>query len=336
MEILKPPRLKKGDLIGIAAPASPPSSYKKLSTGIRYLEQLGYNVLLGKHLHDRRGYLAGSDEARARDLNDLFSNPKVKAIFMARGGYGSHRILSLLNYNIIKRNPKILVGYSDITALQLAIFKMTRLITFSGPMVATEFGDGLNGIAEEQCWQCLTSTRPLGVLKNPNQKKLNPLNRGMRTGLRPPYSTSLSARRAVGGIVDRRGKLLGGNLSVVTALLGTSYFPPLKDSILVLEELEEPPYKIDRMLHHLKLAGVFSQSAGVVLGEFTDCHPLDRKKPSLTLTQVFRDVFAPIHNPVLSGLHYGHVKGSVTLPLGIRTRLDATKGLLEFLESAVQ
>lgn len=312
MKILKPPRLNRGDVIGIAAPASPPSSPEKLSKGIRYLEQLGYHIVLGKHVHNGYGYLAGMDNERAGDLNALFSNPKVKAIFVVRGGYGSHRILHRLDYNIIKRNPKIFVGYSDITALHLAIFTKTGLITFSGPMVATEFGDELDGNAEEQFWKNLTSTTPLGILKNPNRKKMKPLKRGVCIG-----------------------RLLAGNLSIVSALLGTPYLDTMKGCILALEEIEEPPYKVDRMLHHLRHTGMFSQSSGVVLGEFTDCTPTDAKKPSLTLSQIFHDVFSSSRLPILRGLHYGHVKDSLTLPLGITTRLDASHGTLELLESPI-
>lgn len=313
MNILKPHRLNKGDLIAIAAPGSPPGSHEKLHKGIRYLEQLGYRVVLGKHVENTYGYLAGSDKDRAKDLNSFFSNPEVKAIFMARGGYGSHRILPLLDYSAIKRNPKILVGYSDITALQLAIFSKTGLVTFSGPMVATEFGDVFGGAAEEQFWQCLTYTKPLGVIKNPNRQKLKKLNSGVIVG-----------------------QLLGGNLSIIIALLGTPYCPTFARSILVLEEIEEPPYKIDRMLNHLKLAGVFSKGNGVMMGDFTDCQPMNQKKPSLTLSQIFQDVIVSSGIPIVSGLHFGHVKNSVTLPLGIKARLSASRAMLELLEPAVQ
>jgi len=309
----KPPRLKKGDIIGIAAPASPPASLHSLTKGIRSLEQLGYHIVLGKHLYEKHGYLAGTDKDRASDINELFLNPRVNAILIVRGGYGSHRILPLLDYNAIRRNPKVFVGYSDITALQLAIFAKTGLVTFSGPMVSTEFGEGFGGNAEEQFWQCLSSTKPLGILQNPNGKPLKPLIRGVTSG-----------------------QLLAGNLSVVTAMLGTAYFSNSKNNILVLEEVEEPPYKIDRMFHHLQLARVFDQARGVVLGEFADCKPTNSKKPSLTLRQIFKEVFAPYEIPVLTGLQYGHVEGSLTLPIGIKTRMNASRGLLELIESAVE
>ena len=313
MTVHKPPRLKKGDIVAVAAPASPPKSFDKLHKGIHYLEHLGYNVVLGRHVHEKHGYFAGSDSHRVSDINELFSNPRVKAIFTARGGYGSPRILNLLDYNVIRRNPKILVGYSDITALQFAIFARTGLITFSGPMVATEFGGALHGNAEDLFWRCLTSLKPLGTLENPGRRKL----------------TSLSSGNAV-------GRLLAGNLSVMTALLGTPFFPDAKGSILALEEVEEPPYKIDRMLQHLKLAGIFDQAGAVLLGDFANCKPTNRKNPSLTLSRIVKETFAGFKGPLLGGLHYGHVENSLTLPIGIRTRVNTAKRSVEFLESAVQ
>lgn len=313
MNILKPSRLDKGDLIAIVAPGSPPKSQERVSKGIRYLEQLGYRVVVGKHADDRYGYLAGTDKARAGDLNGMFSDRRIKAIFCIRGGYGAHRILPLLDYTTIRRNPKIFVGYSDITALQLGIYSLTGLVTFSGPMVATEFGGKFDGGAEEHFWRCLASTHPLGVIRNSSKKFMKTLCRG-----------------------SVAGRLLGGNLSLVTALLGTPYLPHVRRSILALEEIEEPPYKIDRMLNHLKLAGAFSRGNGVLLGRFIDCHPTSRRNRSLTLNQVFHDVVASAGVPAVAGLHYGHVKGSLTLPLGIMTRLNASATTLEFLEPAVQ
>jgi muramoyltetrapeptide carboxypeptidase len=317
MNVLKPPPLRRGDRIAIVAPGSPPTSHTKLQRGIRYLEQLGYRVVLGKHLTSGYGYLAGPDKERAEDLNSFFSNPHVKAIFTARGGYGSHRVLPLLDYKTIKRNPKILVGYSDITALQLALFAKTGLITFSGPMVATEFGGAFGGEAEEWFWRCLTSTKPLGTVRNPNRRRLKTLRRGTTVG-----------------------RIIGGNLSLVTALLGSSHFPQLDRFILFLEEIEEPPYKIDRMLNHLKLAletgGQRGFRKGVILGEFTDCLPTNTKTPSLTLNQVMRDVIGTGGTPAVTGLQYGHVRNSLTLPVGIKGRLNASEGTLQLLESALQ
>jgi len=311
MRTVKPKALRRGDVIGICAPASPPSSEEKINKGVAYLERLGYRVELGRNLYRKRGYLAGSDAQRTEDLNELFTNKNVKAIFTVRGGYGSHRILNLLNYNLIKRNPKILVGYSDITALQLALFRKTGLISFSGPMVAVEMASGFKGKAEEHFWRCLTSTKPLPPLKGKVNERLN--------GRKPESVT---------------GQLLGGNFSLVVALLGTRYFPTINNLILLLEEIDERPYRIDRMFQQMKLADLFQRMSGIVLGKFKDCVP-EKGKPSLSLQQVFKDAFHDFHGPILSNIQYGHINNSLTIPLGIRVLLSARACKLEFLEAGV-
>jgi muramoyltetrapeptide carboxypeptidase len=310
MRIIKPKKLKRGDVIGIAAPSSPLVSEDALSRGIRYLEQLGYRIEVGSNIFKKRGYLAGTDRERVADLHSLFANTDVKAIFLARGGYGSGRLLSLLNYELIRRNPKIIVGYSDFTALSLAIFSQTGLVTFTGPMVASDMADGLNRNAEEQLWQTLTSTEIPQPLKVPAKHRIK-INSG-----------------------KSRGRLLGGNLSLIISLLGTPYFPNVNDSIWLFEDIDEQPYRIDRMLTQLRHAGVFQKTRGVVLGKFVDCTP-PPSKPSLPLREVFNTLFAGLSFPVLGHLHYGHVKHLLTLPMGIRIRLDTTKGELSLLESAV-
>jgi muramoyltetrapeptide carboxypeptidase len=312
MDILKPPALKRGDVIGLVAPSSPPKSLAQLSRAIRYVEQLGYRVELGKHMTDRRGYLAGSDKARAADINEFFLNPTIKAILSVRGGYGVHRILPLLNYRAIRGNPKILVGYSDITGLHLALFTKTGLVTFSGPMAATDLGERIDGNAEEWFWRCLTSTKPLGRIMNPDGKRLRSLRGGHASGV-----------------------LLGGNLSIVSTLAGTPYSPSFRGSLLLLEDVDEAPYRIDRMLNHLRLAGVFGEARAVLLGEFTNCVPVDPRTPTLTLNQVFDDILVQANRPVLGGLHFGHTRSPLTLPLGVRCRVDATKRRVDILESTV-
>ncbi len=309
MRIIKPPRLKAGDVIGICAPASAPDTEERIDRGIRYLERLGYRVEPGKHIYRKRGYLAGTDAERAADVNALFTNPKVKAIFTVRGGYGSHRILPLLRYEAIKRYPKILVGYSDITALQLALLSKTGLVSFSGPMVASDFAAGFRGNAEERFWQLLTST-----------KRPPPLKARVQTGVSATKSSI--------------GRMVGGNLSLVSALVGTPYFPAFHDIILLLEEIAERPYRIDRQFQQMKLAGLFDRVSGIALGKFIDCGP-DPGKPSLSLDQIFRETFRPLRVPVLTHLQYGHVANPQTIPLGISVRLNAKAKRVEFLESAV-
>ena len=310
MNIIKPPPLRRGDVIGICAPASAPEKDHSLQQGIRYLEQLGYVVKLGNNIHRKHGYLAGSDMHRASDVHDLFADRQVKAIFAARGGYGSHRILPLLDYQTIKRNPKILVGYSDITALQLAILMKTGLLSFSGPMVASDMGKKFTGVAEEWFWRCVTSTKKL---------------------------PSLPSKKNFIGAVKKKissGRLIGGNLSILAALVGTPYVPSLNNSILLLEEIDERPYRIDRLLQQLKLGGVLAQSRGAVLGTFVNCLPA-KGKSSLTLREVFRETFSNYSYPILSGIRYGHVQNPMTMPIGAMIRLDAEQKRVVFLESCL-
>jgi muramoyltetrapeptide carboxypeptidase len=306
--IVKPKALKRGDVIGICAPASPALAPDALAKGIRYLEQSGYRVELGKYVRRKHGYLAGTDAQRAHDLNSLFANRHVKAIIALRGGYGCQRILPLLDYNLIRKNPKILVGYSDITVLSLALFATCGLVTFAGPMAAGDLARGLTGYAEELFWQSLASTKPIGKIKG----TLATLKKG-----------------------NAKGILLGGNLSLVAALCGTPFFPSLKNSILLLEEIGERPYRVDRLLHQLKLAGILSSAQGVLLGKFIDCKP-EEGKPSLSLKQVFQDTFGENGYPVISNLHHGHIRESLTMPIGVNIRLrGTTSGTAEILESGV-
>ncbi len=310
MKILKPHCLKRGDVIGICAPASAPDDGALLERGIRYLEREGYRVEAGRHLHKRHGYLAGVDRERAEDVNRLFTNRHVKAIIAARGGYGSLRILPLLNYRAIRQNPKIFVGYSDLTALHLALLTKAGLISFSGPMVASDFGKSFGGQAEEQFWRMLTS---------PSIPE--PVN-GKGTGARP----AATPRNA-------RGRTVGGNLSLLAAMIGTEYIPAINPIVLLLEEIDERPYRIDRMLQQARLTGLLGRSKGIALGQFIGCAPTSGKS-SLTLRQVFTDTFGAM--PVVSGLPFGHMRNPFTIPIGIRAELDPAKQKLTFLESAVR
>lgn len=310
MSVIKPKPLRQGDCIGIVAPASPPASEELLANGIRYLEQLGYRIELGQHIYHRRGYLAGSDEERAADLHQLFANPKVKAIFTVRGGYGSLRILPLLNFPLIQRNPKIFMGYSDVTALQMAFYTRLRLVTFSGPMVAVEMAEGLKGKAEEMMWHALTSPKPLGTIR-------------------------IRKRDHVAFIRGRStGTIIGGNLTMISTLIGSRYFPREEGHILLMEEIDERPYRIDRMLYQMKRTKFLQQSSGILLGKFIGCEPA-KGRPSLSLRQVIQDIFEPMNIPVLGHLHHGHVANPLTVPLGVRVTMDASRGTLQFLESGV-
>ncbi len=313
MRIIKPAKLKTGDVIGIIAPASAPVDPTKLEDGIRYIEKNGYRVELGNNVSKINGYLAGTDQERADDLNSMFKNKDVKAIFCLRGGYGASRILDKINYKLIRSNPKILVGYSEITALQMAILQKSGLVTFAGPMVATDFGNGVTPYTEDFFWRIISSNKKVGRLKYPDNEKLVSITKG-----------------------GASGRIIGGNLSVFAALTGTEYFPDLKGRILMFEEVDELPYKVDRLLNQLRLLKVFKQIKGIILGRFVDCNEHDTSKRTLTLGEVMEDYMKDLKIPVLYTFPHGHIKDKVTVPFGINVKMNASKGFVEYLESAVK
>lgn len=299
MRVIKPKALRKGDLIGVVSPASSPDDMSRIEKGINYLEKLGYKVKPGKYINKNHGYLSALDEERASDINDMFANKDVRAIFCVRGGYGTPRILNRINYDLIKRNPKIFVGYSDITALQLAIFKKTGLITFSGPMLATDMYS-FDTFAEENFWMMITSNSKSIDIKNPEGNSINILRKGRKA----------------------RGRLLGGNLSLICAIIGTPFQPDFKDAILLIEEIGEEPYRIDRYLSHLKNSKILSNVKAILLGQFIDCVP-EKPDKSLTLDEIFEDYFTNLKIPVISNLSYGHIREKLTLPIGAMISVDA-------------
>lgn len=312
MKILKPPHLRKGDLIGLISPASTPSSTEKIEKAVSYLERLGYRVQVGEHAMDVHGYLAGRDEQRAGDLNGMLRDRNVKAIIAIRGGYGTPRFLSAVDYRAIRRNPKIIVGYSDLTALQMAMMKKTGLVTFSGPMAGVEMWNTIDPYTEEHFWRTVTSKSKIGALPNPEDEPSVPL--------RP-------------GVV--KGTLLGGNFSLLMSLMGTPYLPSLGGSILVLEDVDEAPHRVDRMFAQLRNAGILDRIAGLVLGKFSDCVPTDPSKPHLTIDQVVKEAAEWARCPILSNFQYGHIPRKLTVPFGLQARLDTKKGYVEVLESGV-
>lgn len=310
--VLKPPRLHPGDLIGLVSPASAPSSSEMIEQGVRYLERLGYRVKVGQHAATVRGYLAGTDDQRATDLNDMIRDHNVKAIVAVRGGYGSTRILSMIDYRMLRRHPKIIVGYSDITALQLAVFCRTGLVTISGPMSGVEMLENIDPYTEENFWRVVTSRSRIGQLKNPAGEPLKTLRAGVAAG-----------------------RILGGNLATLSALLGTSFAPGFKETILILEDVDEAPHRIDRMLTQLQNARIFEKISGLVFGKFVDCVPTDPSKPYLSVEQILENVAQHVKVPVVSGLQYGHIPRKLTIPIGLKAKMDTKKGTIEVLEGAV-
>ncbi len=313
MKIIKPKRIKKKDLIGIISPASSPADLSRVERGVNYFERLGYRVIVGENVGKQRGYLAGTDEERLHDLHSMFRNKEVKAIVCVRGGYGSARLLDKINYNLIRRNPKIFVGYSDITALQMAFLKKAGLVTFAGPMVAVDFyKDEIVEYTEEFFWRIVSSPKKIGKVYNPMKENFYSLVKG-----------------------KAEGRLIGGNLAVFNSLLGTQYLPAFKDKILFLEDIGEAPYKIDRMLNQLKLAKAFEQINGVMLGRFVDCNEDDPEAKTLTLNEVIDDYFSNLDKPVLYNLKHGHIPENMSLPFGIKVKINTVRKNVEFLESAV-
>jgi len=243
----------------------------------------------------------------------MFKNKKINAIFCLRGGYGTGRLLDKIDYNIIKKNPKIFVGYSDITAIQLAVFKRANLVTFAGPMIVSDFVKDLCTEAEAQFWTILTSNKKIGKIKSIGERQIQALVKG-----------------------KCQGSLLGGNLSVLTSLLGSKFLPRFDKNILLLEETCEPPYKIDRMFNQLRLAGIFKNISGIILGAFNDCREGNSEKDTLTLGEIIQDYLASLKIPVLYNLSHGHLNENLTLPIGLQVKVNGVKNSIEITESALE
>ncbi len=311
--LLIPARLQRGDTIAVISPAGSLNSERleRLQRGITYLRQQGFSIQEGQFLREQHGYLAGTDDQRAQDLNEMLARPDVKAIFCARGGYGINRILDKIDVAAAQRFPKIFVGYSDITALQLALFAKIGLVTFSGPMVAIEMGEPLPELAHRELWTMLMQAEPQTC--SAHLENSSPVT----------YASGIA-----------EGRLLGGCLSVLVSLLGTPYLPDFSGAILLLEDIGEDLYKIDRYFSQLKHAGVLQRIAGVVLGQFVHIHPDENNNP-VEFDDIISYYLAPLNIPVVGQFPYGHVPLKYTLPLGCQVRLDAEAGTLQFLQSGV-
>ncbi len=312
MRQLKPESLKKGDLIGIVSPASPIADPSKINRGVHYLESLGYRAIVGANVTKTKGYLAGDDAERASDLETMFSNRHVRAIICVRGGYGTPRLLARLNYRLITQNPKIFVGFSDITSLSMAFWKKCGLITFHGPMLGVDMADKIEPFTEDFFWRTLTSKERLGRVSLPQDA--SPIS------FFPGKST---------------GRLLGGNLSMIVSMLGTPYQPNFNGTVLFIEENGEEPYRVDRMMMQLRNASVLSKTKAVLAGQFTDCVPEDPSKASFSVEDILHESATSAAKPFLANMPFGHVGRKMTLPVGLKVRVDAASKVVEYLESAV-
>jgi len=313
--VVKPPRLTQGATIGLVNPAG--ATFESVDVDIvrETLAALGLQSAVGEHVLDRYGYLAGTDRDRAEDVNEMFRDSSIDAILAVRGGWGCNRILPLLDYESIAEHPKALIGYSDITSLLVAVHARTGLVTFHGP-------DGIstwNAFTVEWFRRILFDGEAV-TLENPRSKGDNlAQTRGRVVTITPGVA---------------RGRLVGGNLSVLSAMMGSDYLPAWEGSILFLEDIEEAVYRVDRMLTQLRLAGVLERIRGFVFGQCTRCEP-GEGFGSLTLEEVFRDHIAPLNVPAWSGAMIGHIADKFTVPLGVEAEIDARAGTIRLLEPAV-
>jgi muramoyltetrapeptide carboxypeptidase len=305
-QILLPSPMKEGARIGLIAPSSPIYEQENRDKAVSLLTELGFSVTVGESCNAQRGYLSGSDEVRARDVNRMFADPDIDAIVCLRGGYGAARILPLIDYKMIKKNPKPFVGFSDITALHCAFQVKCGLVTFHGPMAGAHWPVGLRENKSRAMWlRAMGSPQPLGTIENPDGAPFESFREG-----------------------EAEGVLTGGNLTVLNNLMGTEYMPDLHDKLLLLEDVGEKPYRIDAMLTQLRNAGELKKCTGFILGDFTNCEG-DPQKPTLTLQEIFAELL-PKDKPILQAVHAGHGKDKLTLPLNIRYRMEgATLTALE-------
>ncbi len=318
--MIKPQPLSLGGTIGIVAPASPPKDPDDIDRGIEALKELGFALKIGRSVRKRRGYLAGHDLDRAADVNNMFKDKSVDAIVCLRGGYGSPRILDLIDYKTIKKFPKIFCGFSDITALHLAIQAKTGLCTFHGPTV-------LSGFAKESTSAYTTTSFLKAVC---DSKSIGNIEKGF------PRKKYEKVRSLAPGFA--KGRMIGGNLSLITSLIGTKYLPPLSGSILFLEDINEPTYKIDRMITQLLHSRVLLGVKGIALGIWSGCGESNNKSGggNTALTDMFIDRLSSLNVPVLYGLPFGHIDDYATLPLGCRAELNSANKTLTILEAGVK
>ena len=313
---LLPKSLQKGDVVGLISPSAATADRMQFTFAKEALEALGFQVKLGENLKNRRGHLAGTDQERASDLNQMFADPTVMAIICIRGGSGAARILPLIDYKLIKNNPKPLMGYSDITALHCAIHSQTGLISFHGPN-----GTGSWNSFNVQAFNQLFFEKKLVQYKNEQVKGDDLVIKNNRIQV-------LKAGTA-------EGKILGGNLTVLTALSGTPYYPDFKDAILYTEDIGEDPYKVDRMMSTLRLNGTLDQIKGFIFGQCSDCEP-GGGYGSLSVDQVLDDYILPLNIPAYSGAMIGHISKQFIIPNGAEVRMDLTKGSIELLKPVFQ
>lgn len=313
---VKPQRLRPGDTVGLIEPAGFTDDAFDLDLVRETIVAMGLKPKPARHLAERHGYLAGSDSDRAADVNAMFADPEVKAVFAVRGGWGCARILPLLDFTKIRANPKLLIGFSDITALHLAFAARAGFTTIHGPNASASWSraswDAFRAVAFDAATP--TFANPVGTEDRLVQR--------------------VGRIRTFGG-GKASGRLLGGNLTVLSTLMGTPWMPDFDGAILFLEDVDEAEYRIDRMLTQLSLAGVLKKVAGVVFGQCTGCRNPSPSFGGFTLSEVLQQHLEPLGIPAFQGAQFGHVANQISLPVGIRAEIDADAGTIRLLESAV-
>ncbi|GAB5416663.1 MAG: LD-carboxypeptidase [Crocinitomicaceae bacterium] len=302
-----PPKLQKGDTIGICAPAGALRRPEEVPEFTAVLNAMGFKVKVGKHVYEKYGYFAGTDEQRAADFNTFIQDEEVKGIFFLRGGWGCARILDLLDYEAIQLNRKVIMGFSDATSLLNVITQQLGIVTYHGPSGNSTW----NAYSKKHIRNVLMSDSLTSFENNSSDHEIITYQSGKASGF-----------------------LFGGNLSVITSLLGTSYFSFVDGSLLFLEEVGEEPYRIDRMLTQLKQAGIIQKCTGIILGSFRKC-TAEEPDRAFTLEEVFEQHFGSLEIPVFYGAQIGHTVNKFTIPLGVKAEMDADKGSIQLQELSV-
>lgn len=313
--IVKPKALKPGDKVAIIAPSTPTDA-DKLRRGQEGLRSLGLQPIIFPTCHKNYGHLAGLDQERAADINRAFADPEIDGIICMKGGAGAYRLMPLLDYDAIRGNPKVFIGYSDVTALHMAFNKLCRMVTYHGPMLISDFflGDNkLEPFTLNSYKQALFGTGAAGRLENPPGEELRVLREG-----------------------TAQGELIGGNLSLLISTLGSPWELDTTGKILFIEDISEAAYKVDRMLNALALAGKFKDCAGIILGSWTGCNPEQKSTytgQDLPLETIFEEVIGPFNKPTILNLRAGHNYPAITLPFGVQVKIDTAVPEIVVLES---
>lgn len=314
--MIKPKRLEKGDTIGVISPASPSERKSDVLRSAEYLDSIGYKVVIGKNVNKTKGFVAASEEERAADFNEMFRRDDIDAVFVTQGGYGSAQIIHLIDFDAVRNSPKILTGFSDITSLHLAIHKKSKVVTFHGPGMSRFNPKELTDYTKEHFFKALSSTEPIGEIKLADNKAwLHSIGPGVA-----------------------EGELIGGNLTLVCASLGTPYEIDTRDRILLIEDVETEPWIFDHNLSHLRNAGKLKDVRGIIVGDSESCVPFKHNPgffSDTSLEDVLEYYLKPLEIPVLYGLPLGHSKDLATLPIGVRVKLDADNKTFTVLESGV-